>query len=263
MSKLHIALAQFDLVFGDPQANLTHVARFSAEAAQRGADVLVLPELWSTAYDLEKAERHATLVDEGVFAAVRQLARQHRLTIIGSSLSVLGPERYGNTATVATPDGTTAAVYSKLHLFRLMQEEQFLAAGDRAVSAEMPWGKLGLGICYDLRFPELFRHYALDGVQIVFLPSEWPHPRLMHWRTLLRARAIENQLFVVACNRIGRVGDTHFFGHSAVIDPWGETVLEAGDVAGLFSAEIDLDLVAAVRRKIPIFADRRPDVYGS
>ncbi len=263
MSKLHIALAQFDLVFGDPQANLTHVARFSAEAAQRGADVLVLPELWSTAYDLEKAERHATLVDEGVFAAVRQLARQHRLTIIGSSLSVLGPERYGNTATVATPDGTTAAVYSKLHLFRLMQEEQFLAAGDRAVSAEMPWGKLGLGICYDLRFPELFRRYALDGVQIVFLPSEWPHPRLMHWRTLLRARAIENQLFVVACNRIGRVGDTHFFGHSAVIDPWGETVLEAGDVAGLFSAEIDLDLVAAVRRKIPIFADRRPDVYGS
>ncbi|MCO5192039.1 MAG: carbon-nitrogen family hydrolase [Anaerolineae bacterium] len=263
MSKLHIALAQFDLVFGDPQANLTHVARFSAEAAQRGADVLVLPELWSTAYDLEKAERHATLVDEGVFAAVRQLARQHRLTIIGSSLSVLGPERYGNTATVATPDGTTAAVYSKLHLFRLMQEEQFLAAGDRAVSAEMPWGKLGLGICYDLRFPELFRRYALDGVQIVFLPSEWPHPRLMHWRTLLRARAIENQLFVVACNRIGHVGDTHFFGHSAVIDPWGETVLEAGDVAGLFSAEIDLDLVAAVRRKIPIFADRRPDVYGS
>ena len=126
---------------------------------------------------------------------------------------------------------------------------------------DTPWGPAGGAICYDLRFPELFRRYALDGALFCLLPSEWPHPRLAHWRTLLRARAIENQMFVVACNRVVETGDNRFFGHSAVIDPWGETLVEGDESEVLLFATLDTALVADVRQRIPVFADRRPAAY--
>lgn len=261
--QLTISLGQMDIAFGDPARNLHTATTLAAEAARRGSDVLLLPELWSTGYDLRRASEHATATDVGIFAAVRALAQEHRLTIIGSCLSHLGPGRYGNTLTVALPDGSDGGEYSKLHLFRLMDEDQYLTAGARPTLAELSWGRSGLAICYDLRFPELFRHYALAGASLIWLPAEWPHPRLAHWRTLLRARAIENQLFVAACNRVGQVGETRFFGHSCLIDPWGETVVEGGETEMLLTAAIDVGSVAGVRARIPIFADRRPDVYGS
>ena len=117
-------------------------------------------------------------------------------------------------------------------------------------------------ICYDIRFPELARKLALNGAQLLFVPAEWPHPRLHHWRTLLTARAIENQMYVIACNRVGRSGETSFFGHSMIINPWGEIVTEADENEQIVTAEIDLELVAKVRSTIPVFEDRRPDVYG-
>ena len=264
--KLTISLAQMDIVFGDPQANLAVVNDLAAEAARRGSDVLVLPELWSTAYDLENAPKHATATDAGIFAAVADLAAEHQLHIAGSCLSVLGEGAYGNTLTWHDNTGALKADYSKLHLFRLMQEEQYLTGGERAQVVDVAGDgaescKTGLAICYDLRFPELFRQYALAGANIVLLPAEWPHPRLMHWRTLLRARAIENQMYVVACNRVGSAGDTVFFGHSCIIDPWGEIVIEAGETETLLTATIDTAQVPTVRAKIPIFKDRRPEVY--
>jgi predicted amidohydrolase len=142
-----------------------------------------------------------------------------------------------------------------------MDEEKYLTPGEEPVIVDLPWGRSGLAICYDLRFPELMRGYALGGVRLILIPAEWPHPRRAHWRTLLRARAIENQCFVVACNRVGTTGSTTFFGSSAVIDPWGETLVEAGEVETLLTVTIDTDLVEAVRRKIPVFADRRPELY--
>ena len=113
-----------------------------------------------------------------------------------------------------SPEGRLAASYSKIHLFRLMDEDQYLAAGTAGVLHELPWGCAGLAICYDLRFPELFRRYALEGARLLILPAAWPHPRRMHWRTLLRSRAIENQCFVAACNRVGTTDDVSFFGFS-------------------------------------------------
>lgn len=261
--QLTISLGQMDIAFGEPARNLQTVTRLAAEAARRGSDILLLPELWSTGYDLARAEIHATATEAGIFAAVRALAQEHRLTIIGSCLSRLGSGRFGNTLTVALPDGNSGGEYSKLHLFRLMDEDQYLTAGDRPAVVELPWGKTGLAICYDLRFPELFRHYALAGANLICLPAEWPHPRLAHWRTLLQARAIENQLFVAACNRVGVVGQTRFCGHSCLIDPWGETIIEGGETEMLLTAEIDVARVADVRARIPIFADRRPEAYGS
>ncbi|HBI05283.1 MAG TPA: carbon-nitrogen hydrolase, partial [Paenibacillaceae bacterium] len=114
---------------------------------------------------------------------------------------------------------------------------------------------------YDIRFPELARSYALDGAGILVNSAEWPHPRLNHWRTLMQARAIENQMYVVACNRVGISGKTEFCGHSMVIDPWGEILVEGGEEEAILIAEIDLTLIEEVRGKIPVFADRRPDLY--
>lgn len=261
--KLQISLGQIDIALGQPERNLDRVRALASEAADAGSDVLVLPELWSTGYALEQAPQLATELSEGVFADINQLARQHRLHIVGSCLSVMAEQQFGNTLTWVAADGATLAKYSKLHLFRLMEEEKFLTAGESPTVAATPWGAAGLSICYDLRFPELFRSYALSGAEMIFLPAEWPHPRLAHWRTLLRARAIENQLFVVACNRVGESKGTKFCGHSCIIDPWGETVIEADESEAVFTAQIDTAQVGEIRKKIPVFDDRRPEVYGS
>ena len=258
---LTISLGQMDVKLGNPAENWRTVQQMTAEASRRGSDLVVFPELWSTGYDLENAANYATRTDAGLFAQVAALAQEHQIAILGSCLSQLGEGQFGNTAVYFDKYGRSLGEYSKLHLFRLMQEEQFLTAGEKPTLVETEWGKAGLTICYDLRFPELFRQYALGGAQLVFVPAEWPHPRLAHWRTLLRARAIENQMFVVACNRVGRSKETDFFGHSCILDPWGEIVLELGEGEMLGTAVIDIAQVEQVRAKIPVFADRRPEIY--
>ena len=250
-----------DIALGEVGHNLATARAMIAEAAQRSSDIVVLPELWSTAYDLENAAMHAEPIEAGVFAQTAALAAEFQLHIAGSCLSLISPGHYGNTAVLFGPDGKILGSYTKLHLFRLMNEHRYLTPGDRPSLVQTPWGMAGLAICYDLRFPELFRHYALAGARIIFLPSEWPKPRLVHWQTLLRARAIENQLFIVACNRVGVTNSHEFFGHSTIIDPWGETVTEGGEKSQLLTAEIDLAEADRVRVRIPVFEDRRPDIY--
>ncbi len=259
--QLKIALGQMDVQVGKPEQNWQTVVEMAQDAAAHRADILVLPELWSTGYDLANAAAHAIPLDQGIFTRTAALARDHRLHILGSCLSLLGENQFGNTAAWFDPQGKIAAAYSKIHLFRLMAEEQFLTAGNHLTTLDTPWGKAGVAICYDLRFPEQFRAYALAGAVMTFLPSEWPHPRLAHWQTLLRGRAIENQMFMIACNRVGQSGETRFFGHSCIIDPWGEIVIEGDETPQLLVATIDTTLVDTVRAKIPVFADRRVDVY--
>jgi predicted amidohydrolase len=259
--KMRVSLGQMDVHLGQPERNLETVRWMVAEAAQRGSDLVVFPELWSTGYDLAHGARYATGPEEGMFAEVAELAAAHGVAVLGSCLGWLG-EGIGNTAVYVDAVGQVQGVYSKAHLFRLMDEDRYLVAGNGRTLAPTVWGQMGLAICYDLRFPELFRAYALAGATAVLLPAEWPHPRLAHWRTLLRARAIENQMYVIACNRVGESNGTTFFGHSCVIDPWGETVVEGGEDEGLLTADVDAELVAQVRAKIPVFQDRRPELYG-
>ena len=255
--ELIISLAQMDIVLGQPEANFARVRELAAEAKRRGSDILVLPELWATGYDLENAAKHASGTEEGLFAWTAALAREHGLYIVGSLLEARGG-RCHNTAHIFSPSGELVGLYRKIHLFAPMGEDRYLSAGDDAPLFDLPWGRSALALCYDLRFPELFRRYTLAGARIVFVPAEWPHPRLAHWRTLLAARAIENQVFVVACNRVGG----EFCGHSAVYDPWGEAVAEAGQAEALLTAGINLDLVEEVRRRFPVLAGRRPELYA-
>lgn len=265
-SKLALTLVQMDCTLGEPAANFARAETMIAEAARRGSQLVILPELWSTAYDLEHAADHATALtqraqSDGWFDRLARLAKAHNIWLTGSILEAQDDGRFYNCMALYGPDGELAGVYRKIHLFRLMQEEVYLGAGQSPTLLDLPWGKTGLAICYDLRFPELFRGYALQGARLLLIPAEWPHPRREHWRTLLRARAIENQCFVAACNRVGTSKGTQFFGASAVIDPLGETRIEGGEAEMLLTTEIDLAEVDAVRAHIPVFQDRRPELY--
>ncbi len=265
-----IALLQMPVATAKPEANLARAEPMLAEAAvARTADeplLAVLPEMWTTGFRwsrlAELAQRHAAIVER-----LGELARRHGLWIHGSMpLPAEDPQRPANTAVLIAPDGRVAARYRKVHLFTLFDEQLHLTAGQERVTHDAPWGRTGLGVCYDLRFPELFRAYALDGVVVQLLPSAWPHPRLEHWRTLVRARAIENQMFVVAVNQVGTEhfengGEATYCGHSAVVDPWGERLVEAGEDQAVVTARIDPSKAIGVREKMTVLRDRRPGVY--
>jgi predicted amidohydrolase len=258
---MKIALAQIDIAFADPQTNLATASGYISRASESGADLILFPELWTTGYDLSHAEKYATPFDSGIYSDLSSLALEHRIAVAGSTLSLIAPQKFGNTLTVFDRNGKLTGSYSKTHLFGLMNEPDYLTVGDSLSLIDFNSAKTGLSICYDLRFPELFRSYSLRGAEMILIPAEWPHPRLAHWQTLLRARAIENQMYVVACNRVGKDQNNTFFGHSMIIDPWGEILVEGDEDEALLIAEIDLEKVAQVRKKIPVFKDRRPDVY--
>lgn len=260
--KLKISLGQIDVKLGQPEKNLATVESMVAEASERETDLILFPELWSSGYDLENASQYATAFDQGIFAETANLARKYGLSILGSCLSLKEEGHFGNTAVYFDDTGRLLGTYTKIHLFRLMVEDQYLSPGEQLTIVDTVWGRVGLAICYDLRFPEIFRAYALAGAKIVLLPAQWPYPRLLHWQTLLRARAIENQMFIVACNRVGVTGDTTFCGHSTIIDPWGEIIVEGNDAPALLSGVVDLNRVDEVRAKNPILSDRRPDAYA-
>jgi predicted amidohydrolase len=249
------------LKLGQPEQNFARVRAWTAEAARRGSQLVVFPELWPTAYDLENWQKHADPMGEGMFAQLSALAREHRIAIASSVLEVKDGRAY-NTFGLYDAQGALLGTYRKVHLVPMLDEPKWLAAGDQLTLAEAEWGLTGLGICYDLRFPEMWRKYALGGARLFILPAEWPSRRTYHWQTLLRARAIENQVFVAACNRVGESKGEVFAGKSALIDPWGEAVVEGGPEAeALLTAEIDLAKVDDIRQRIPVFKDRRADLY--
>jgi predicted amidohydrolase len=260
MNTLTIGLAQIDLALGNPARNLELACGKMAEAKARGADVVVLPELWSTAYDLEHAVEHASALDGGMFAEIARSARANHIAVVGSLLEARNVRVY-NTATFVDALGTRLGEYRKLHLVPMLDEDKYLAGGDAAQVFNASFGKFALGVCYDLRFPELWRHYALAGARLVFLPAEWPIQRIAHWRALVPARAIENQIFIAAVNRVGAAKGQTFGGHSMIVSPWGEILVEGDETEALLIAAIDLDLVEQVRERVPIFRDRRQDVY--
>jgi omega-amidase len=289
---LTLALAQMDVAPGQPEANLARARDFAAEAREAGADLLLLPELWLHGYDLERAGEWAAPLGEGGFASMAALAREFGLYLAGSLLERHGgggagePGRTGagerrsayvhgnafgravsNTAVLYAPDGTLLGAYRKIHLFRLMQEHRYLAPGDCATLCSTPWGPVGLAICYDLRFPELFRAMALAGAVLFLVPAQWPVRRVQAWLPLVRARAVENELIVAACNRVGadskhpNDGEVEFAGRSCVVDPWGNALVEGDDQERLLIAQADLREIGKARRYITAYEDRRPEAY--
>ncbi|MCU0513697.1 MAG: carbon-nitrogen family hydrolase [Anaerolineae bacterium] len=261
MAKLTISLAQMQIAAGDVRKNFAMMESLAALAAARKSKMIVFPELWSTGYVLEDAKEHASELNKGIFAQLSTVATTHKTCIAGSILEKRGLE-VANSLPFFAPNGRMMGVYRKIHLFRLMEEDKYLQPGSSPLVLDLPWGVTGFAICYDLRFPELFRRYATqDNARMVIIPAEWPLARIEHWRALLVARAIENQCFIVACNAAGEVAGTVYGGHSMIVDPWGRIVVEAGEEPQLLTADIELDMVDEVRARIPVFEDLRHDVY--
>ncbi|QEM69807.1 carbon-nitrogen family hydrolase [Geobacter sp. FeAm09] len=258
MDSIRAAAIQFHVTQGAVDANLAQVREALRRGAAQGANLAVLPEMWSTGFAYknlnELAQRTAGIVDE-----LLALSRELNLVIVGS-MPEPGGDKVFNTVFLVD-NGTLAGVYRKIHLFSLLGEDRAFSGGDRWLLAETSLGPVGVIVCYDLRFPELSRRLAVEGARVICIPAQWPRPREEHWRTLVRARAIENQLFVVACNACGPSGKLNLFGMSMIVDPQGEVLAEAGDGEGEIVASLDLQAMADWRARIPCFNDRRPELY--
>jgi omega-amidase len=262
-SNLRVCLLQMDVKIGEPEHNFSRAEEMLERAVQGDSkpDLIILPEMWNTGYALDQIGQLSDPNGEKTREMFSEFCGKHGVNVIAGSVSEKKEDGIYNTLFVFNRKGELVADYSKMHLFRLMDEEKHLAAGNTIGRFNLDGIEAGAMICYDIRFPELARTIALDGAKILFVPAEWPIPRLHHWRTLLMARAIENQMFVVACNRMGKSGSTEFFGHSMVIDPWGEILVEGGEEEGILCADIRLEDADKVRRTIPVFEDRRPELY--
>jgi omega-amidase len=258
--KVRISLCQIDIQLGQTDVNLQKASNFISQASKEQSHLILLPELWESGYDLANAFTYASAPGSGTFVEIAELARRNHIAVGGSTLENFDGKIF-NTFTLYSSEGELIATYRKIYLFRPNDEDKYLAAGEQFSIANTAFGKAGLAICYDLRFPELFRRLAIMGAQFFLLPAEWPIQRSEHWRTLLRARAIENQISLAAVNRVGISPEGRYGGCSALIDAWGETVIEADAQEGLFTGEIDLSQTARIKRKFDILVDQRPDLY--
>jgi len=258
--KIKISLAQTQIQLADPRFNLEKAVHLISKSASENSQLILFPELWSSGFDLANAARYCQH-NKVILENLAVLAGDLNIAIGGSLLLEENGQIY-NTFTMISSAGKIVARYNKIHLFHPMQENLYCQPGNHLQTVDFPWGCAGLAVCYDLRFPELFRSYAIKGATLFFIPAQWPLKRIEHWKLLLRARAVENLSFVVATNCAGKIGDDYFGGSSAVISPWGETLVEGSELdEELLHAEIDLDGVARARRSINALNERRPDIY--
>ncbi|WP_300668822.1 carbon-nitrogen family hydrolase [Desulfoluna sp.] len=259
-SSVVAGIVQFDVVEGALEANLTRGFQGIMRLAEAGCDLAVLPEMWSCGFD------HAHLVDmakstPGILARLQALAARERMVVAGSLPEVVDGAVV-NTLHVVDRDGEIKGGYRKLHLFTPTGEDAHFSAGQKAVVADTSIGRLGLMICYDLRFPELARGLVLDGAEILVIPAQWPATRLSHWEALLKARAIENQCFVVGANRVGRSGGLVYKGGSQIVSPLGETLAHAGSAEGEVVGAMESEEMTAFRTLVPCLEERRPMCYS-
>lgn len=251
---------QFDIMAGDIDRNMASAMTFLRGLADQGADLAVLPELFSCGFDNEKIQGHACRTND-ILEQLSEFADIHAMAIVGTFPQAETGQVF-NTQYFIDRDGKIKGAYQKVHLFRPTLEHEFYTAGNRSLVLDTSFGPVGLMICYDLRFPELARRLFLDGAKMFILSAQWPSPRKTHWQILARARAIENQVYCICANRTGVDENLEFPGLSAIIDPMGQVLAEAGSDPGVLLADIDMAQVDQARNLIPIYTDRRKDVYG-
>jgi deaminated glutathione amidase len=268
---LKVAAVQLNST-ADPAANLAVADRLTRAAAADGARVIVLPEKWTAMGPDEDLRAAAETLEGPAIGWARSSARELGVDLIAGSIveRVEGREKLANTSVHVGPDGELMAVYRKLHMFdvevggRSYRESDLEEPGDEIVLSQTAEGlELGLSICYDLRFPELYRILAVRGARVFPLPAAFTLATTRdHWETLIRARAIENQAFVIAANQIGsHPGGSRSGGRSMIADPWGLVLAQAPDGEGHIVAELDLERQREIRSQLPALANRRPQVY--
>ncbi len=267
MKTFSVAVVQMDTQ-NDKQENWEKIKSYLDEAAQKGAKLVAFPEVMNI---LSEDPIYAEPIPGPTTELLAQKAREHHIWIHGGSISEINPDgpRTYNTTVLIDPQGEIVARYSKLHNFDMtlpdgssVRESDRKEPGRQITTVETELGHLGFAICYDMRFPELFRLMALQGAQIIFLPANFTMPTGKdHWEPILRARAIENGCYIIAPNQVGVKEKFVAYGNSMVIDPWGTVIARASDKPGILLAEIDLDYLEEVRKKNPSLQNRRRDVY--
>jgi predicted amidohydrolase len=262
---MRIAVAQISCSLGDPEANLLKVRDFSRRAKdEAGAELIVFPEMTDTGYSMSVIREHASDWTNGFVPGVQEIAKRISIAIVSGVSERDGPSIY-NSQVFVDSQGNIAATYRKAHLYAVapVEEQTCFAPGNAFASFVLGDLRFGFSICYDLRFPELFRNLITEqNVHAFLLSSAWPFPRDEHFRVLAQARAIENQSYVIASNRVGKDDDLWFCGSSAIIDPRGVVIAAASaDREELILADLSEDLVLSVRRRVASLGHRRQDLY--
>ena len=266
-----LALAQLAVEPTDVEENVDRALEAVSAAASRGADLVALPELFNVGYfAFDSYERLSEPFEGETFTQLREAATENEIAVLAGSIvedlaateSVTTPAEEGlaNTAALFDSTGELQLVYRKHHLCGYQSaESELLVPGERIETADIGGVTVGATTCYDLRFPELYRELIDAGAELVLVPSAWPYPRVEHWETLSRARAIENQSFVATINGSGEFpdADATLLGRSTVYDPWGTTIASSGDEPTLVMADLDLGSLERVREEFPALRDRR------
>jgi deaminated glutathione amidase len=257
----------------DRERNLATADRLTRAAAAAGAELVVLPEKWALLGTPEETAAGAEPFDGPALTWARETARELGIDLVAGSIAerVPGREKGSNTSVHIGPDGEVRAVYRKIHMFdvevggRAYRESEHEEGGEELVVSETAGGvEVGMSVCYDLRFPELYRILAVRGARVITVPAAFTLATTRdHWEVLLRARAIEDQAFVIAANQVGEHAPGYRSGgRSMIVDPWGVVLAQAPDAETIACADLDLERQADVRRTLPSLANRRPQAYA-
>ncbi len=251
---MKLACCQLDIVWENPTANQDKVRKLAGSAGLPPGSLVVLPEMFPTGFSMNvgTVQENAPYPTEEF---LRAIAREHRLFVMGGFAAVAEDGRPRNQAVVLSPEGRTVARYNKIHPFALGGEAQHYAAGTEIVTFDWQGSVAAPFICYDLRFPEIFRAAVRKGAQLFLVIANWPVKRDMHWVTLLQARAIENQAYVVGVNRCGADPKFVYSGRSMIVDPHGTILSQIGNEEGIITAEADFDALECWRKDFPALQD--------
>lgn len=261
---MRVSCIQLDMKFCDVQDNYARVQELIYNTVKKeNTDVVVLPETWSTGYYPQNDLMSFCEADGAEIKKTFSLvARNLNVNIVAGSIANVKNGRVYNTAYIFNRAGEVVGEYDKTHLFTPMDEHKFFEYGNKTVTFELDGHKCGIVICYDIRFPELVRSLALEGIEMLFVVSQWPDKRIEHLKTLAKARAIENQMFVAVCNSCGKAEDVQFGGISMIIDPWGNVLTSADENESVITADCDFDIIKEIRNSINVFNDRKTQIYN-
>ncbi|AET66457.1 putative amidohydrolase [Desulfosporosinus orientis DSM 765] len=267
---LRIALCQM-LVTANKQENLDQAALMLEKAARDGAQLAVLPEMFNCPYDIHCFRDYAETIPSGeTTVRLAELAQAHKLFLVGGSIPELAGELLYNTCVVFNPRGEIIVKHQKVHLFDVcvkngikFTESEVLAPGNSATIFETPWGKFGVEICYDIRFPELTRKMAKNGANVVFVPAAFNMTTgPAHWELLFCSRALDNQIFMLGGSPARDSQSSYVaYGHSLAVDPWGQVMAQLDEKPGILLVDLDLAQINETREAIPVWRQRREDLY--
>jgi omega-amidase len=262
---MKVAVAQISCTLGNPEANLSKVRDFSGRAREVGVELIVFPELTDTGYSMPVIQKHSSHWKSGFVPGLREIASELSIAIV-SGVSERDESSIYNSQILVDAKGDIVAKYRKTHLYAVapVGEQNCFAAGDAFASFALGDLRFGFSICYDVRFPEMFRKLVSEqNVGAFLISSAWPFPRVEHWSVLAQGRAIENQAYVIASNRVGKDDDLWFCGSSVIIDPRGVVIAAASaDREELIHGDLSQELVDSVRRRVQSLGHRRRDLYG-